>query len=225
MDAEADYEARAALHRALGDAHRLRIVEALALGDLTPKDLAERSDLPMNLLAFHLRVLEEVGLVSRTRSSGDARRRYVRRHPEQLAHLLRQAPVERSERVLFVCTRNAARSQIAAVLWRGRTGFVGESAGSAPARAVHPLAVAIAGSRGVDLSPAAPRGLDAVKEAPDLVVTVCDRAREGGVPFPDRPRLHWSIADPIAEGTPAAFARAYDSIAERVEELAERMAA
>jgi ArsR family transcriptional regulator, arsenate/arsenite/antimonite-responsive transcriptional repressor / arsenate reductase (thioredoxin) len=181
----------------------------------------------MNLLAFHLGALEEVGIVERRRSSGDGRRRYVRLHAENLEQLSPggAAPISAAEHVLFVCTHNAARSQLAAALWLGRTGRPAQSAGSNPARAVHPLAVAIAGSRGVDLSWQRPRGLDEVDGEPDLVVTVCDRALEGGLPLAGVPHLHWSIDDPIADGRPAAFAKAYDDVAERIELLAEQVAA
>lgn len=225
MSADRDLEARAALHRALADPHRLAIVDALRSTDRTPGELAAATGLTMNLLAFHLGVLEGAGLVLRSRSAGDRRRRYVSLRPEGLGDLLAAPPLAPAHRVLFVCTHNAARSPIAAALWQGRTGFVGESAGSAPARSVHPLAVAVAGSRGVDLSMVRPRGLESIADAPDLVVSVCDRARESATPFPQRPQLHWSIPDPVAEGTPAAFARAYDQVAERIEALAERMAA
>lgn len=228
------YGGRAALHHALAEPHRLAIVDALALTDRTPGALAELTGLGMNLLAFHLGVLEAAGLVTRRRSTGDGRRRYVTLHPDELdrsgAGRARACADDVGEsadisRVLFVCTQNSARSQLAAALWRGRTGLIGESAGTAPARSVHPLAVAIAGSRGVDLSRATPRGYDDVTVRPDLVVTVCDRAFESGLPFPDRPTLHWSILDPATEGTPAAFARAYDEVAERIELLAEQVAA
>jgi ArsR family transcriptional regulator, arsenate/arsenite/antimonite-responsive transcriptional repressor / arsenate reductase (thioredoxin) len=222
-------EARAAVHHALADAHRLAMVDALALTDRTPGELAEALGLPLSLLAFHSRVLEEAGLVERRRSAGDGRRRYLRLRPEPLEELIgslqRMPDPPAAERVLFVCTQNAARSQIAAALWLGRTGRRATSAGQAPARAVHPLAIAVAGSRGVDLTHAIPQGLDAVVEPPDLVVTVCDRALEGGLPFPDVPHLHWSVDDPIADGRPAAFARAYDDIADRIERLAEQVAA
>jgi protein-tyrosine-phosphatase/DNA-binding transcriptional ArsR family regulator len=234
MDVHAIYGARAALHHALAEPHRLAIVAALEVTDRTPGDLAERSGLSMNLLAFHLGVLESAGIVVRRRSTGDGRRRYVALRPSALegiavasghpacepTHVLGAA-----EHVLFVCTQNSARSQLAAVLWRGRTGRVAQSAGLAPARTVHPLAIAVAGSRGVDLSRAVPRGFDGVTVEPDLVVTVCDRALESGVPYVDRPLVHWSIADPAAVGTPAAFARTYDEVAERIEHLAERVAA
>jgi protein-tyrosine-phosphatase/DNA-binding transcriptional ArsR family regulator len=229
MDVDARHGAQARVHRALGEPHRLAIVASLDLGDRTPGELSEELALPMSLLTFHLTALEEADLVERRRSAGDGRRRYVRLRHDTLEMLLpgfqASAAAPSAERVLFVCTHNAARSQLAAALWRGRTGRLAQSAGSAPARQVHPLAVAVAGSRGVDLSTAAPRGLDGVEGTPDLVVTVCDRALEGGLPFPGVPRLHWSIDDPIAVGRPAAFATAYDQVAERIEHLAERVAA
>lgn len=228
MDPEELYVARARLHQALAEPHRLALVGALSLGDRTPGDLASALGLPLNLLAFHLSVLEEAGLVERRRSSGDGRRRYVRLRADALegVHDLRWGQTAlTAERVLFVCTHNAARSQIAAALWRGRTGRPAQSAGSAPARSIHPLAVAVAGSRGVDLSGEVPHGFDEVAVMPDLVVTVCDRASEGGVPFTAVPQLHWSIGDPIADGRPAAFARAYNDVAERIELLAQRVAA
>lgn len=228
MAREKALAARAAVHHALADPHRLTLVDALALGDRTPGELAAVAGLSMNLLAFHLSVLEGAGLVARRRSAGDRRRRYVRLRHDALEGVLQAlvgtGDAPSADRVLFVCSQNAARSQLAAALWRGRTGRVAQSAGATPARSVHPLAVAVAGSRGVDLTGTVPKGFEAVTEPPDLVVTVCDRALEGGVPFPEAPHLHWSIADPVTDGRPAAFAKAYDDVAERIEILAERMA-
>lgn len=225
MHIEDVYGGRARVHHALSDPHRLAIVDHLALSDRTPKELATHAALPMNLLAFHLKVLEGADLIRRSRSSGDGRRRYVTLCAERLETLLGAAPAPSAERVLFVCTHNAARSQLAAALWRGRTGRPAQSAGSTPASRVHPLAIAVAGSRGVDLTGAVPQGFDAVTDPPDLVVTVCDRALERGIPFPGVERLHWSIEDPIADGRPAAFAKAYDDVGDRIERLAERVAA
>jgi ArsR family transcriptional regulator, arsenate/arsenite/antimonite-responsive transcriptional repressor / arsenate reductase (thioredoxin) len=228
MEVTAAYDRRALVHRALAEPHRLAMVDGLALCDRTPGELAAEVGLPLNLVAFHLSVLEDAGLVERRKSAGDGRRRYVRLRHDALESAiagLRPSGPPPAESVLFVCSHNAARSQIAAALWRGRTGRVAWSAGHAPARAVHPLAVAVAASRGVDLSAATPRGLDAITDRPDLVVTVCDRALERGTPFPAAPRLHWSIADPVTDGRPAAFARAYDAVAERIELLAELVAA
>jgi len=214
--------ARAAVHRALGDPHRLAIVDALRLSDRSPGELAAITGLGSNLVAFHLTVLEEADLVARTPSQGDARRRYVRLQPRALASLLPSEGVAAHE-VLFVCTHNAARSQLAAALWQRATGRPGRSAGSQPGERVHPLAIAEAARHGIDLSAASPRGYDGVTRAPDLVVSVCDRAHEAGPPF-DAPVLHWSVPDPI-DGGPEDFAAAYAELAARIEVLADSVAA
>src|SRR5690606_34812826 len=114
---------RAGVHRALGDERRLQIVDALQASDYTPGELAAITGLSTNLLAFHLGVLEAAGLVVRTESSGDARRRYVTLAMDPWGTLRAEAtvPSERVETVLFVCTANAARSQLAAQVWHERT--------------------------------------------------------------------------------------------------------
>ncbi len=208
--------ARAALHHALGDERRLSIVEALHLTDRTPSELAALTGLGSNLLAFHLRVLEEAGLVIRTPSEADGRRRFVRLQPDRLRTLW-LPPALAAEAVLFICTQNAARSQLAAALWERVTGRPASSAGTEPAGEVHPLAVATARQHDLALT-GTPRHLAEVVDAPDLVVSVCDRAREVGSPFP-APTLHWSIPDPVGGG-PAEFERAFAHIAGRVELLA-----
>jgi protein-tyrosine-phosphatase len=222
MDVEVSGRAwRARLHRALADESRLAIVEALALSDRTPGELRAVTGSDWNLLGFHLGVLEDAGVVARHVSRGDRRRRYVRLRPEALAHVrLPVAPPVRAP--LFVCTGNAARSPFAAVLWRETTGWEAASAGADPAAALDPLAVEVAGAHGVDLSGCHPRGYAAVEEEPELMVSVCDRALEGGIPFSAR-RVHWSVPDPAA-GDRATFEAAFADIAERVGRLAEASA-
>lgn len=207
------------MHRALGDPHRLAVVDALQLGDRTPGELAELTGLSSNLLAFHLEVLEEVGLVARGRSEGDGRRRYVR-----LVATVPDVPASvapgAARHVLFVCTRNASRSQLAAALWTARTGRPASSAGREPADRVDPTTVAVARAAGLDLAAAAPHGFDALDTTPDLVVTVCDRAGEADdLPFADVPRLHWSVPDPVGRDR-AAVEAAHRDLASRVERLA-----
>jgi ArsR family transcriptional regulator, arsenate/arsenite/antimonite-responsive transcriptional repressor / arsenate reductase (thioredoxin) len=209
---------RARVHAALADPQRLAIVDALALGDRTPRELGELVGAPTNLLAHHLGVLDGAGLIERRASSGDGRRRYVVLRPDPLATLV-PAQVMRATTVLFVCTHNSARSQFAAALWRRRTGAASESAGADPAAKVHPSAVRAARRLGVDLAGAAPKGYEAVAVAPDLVVSVCDRAREAGSPF-DVAALHWSVPDPVADGRAAAFTAAFHDISQRIERLA-----
>lgn len=212
---------RAARHAALSDPVRLAIVDDLAHCDRTPTELQRRFDVPSNLLAHHLDVLERVGLISRSRSSGDGRRRYV--------HLERAALDDRSPssaiavgRALFICTHNSARSQLAAALWQRVTGHDADSAGTAPAASVHPRAVASARRSGLDLRAKRPRRIDEVDELPALVVTVCDRAHEEL--DADSEWLHWSIPDPVPIGTARAFDAARDELHQRITVFANRAA-
>ena len=209
---------RAQVHAALGDASRLRIVDALGLSDHTFQELAVAADLPGNAAAHHLDVLESAGLIQRHTSEGDRRRRYITLRHERLEGLL-AGTLLRPRVVLFVCTHNSARSQFAAALWRSRTGGTADSAGTKPAERVHPKAVQVAADLGIDLGDAIPKGYEALSIRPDLVISVCDRAREAGVPF-DTPLLHWSIPDPISAGTIGAFRAAFADLTERVDRLA-----
>ena len=210
-------EERAGLHSALGDPVRLAVVDALALGDLGVEELRRTTGVEGNLLAHHLKVLEGARLVERRPSEGDGRRRYVSLRPHRLLGLA-ASPVLGARCVLFVCIRNSARSQYAAALWRELTGHRGLSAGTHPAPAVHPRAVEAASELGIDLRGAVPKGYHQVGRCPDLVVSVCDRARESGHGF-DAPRLHWSVADPVSQNTLAAFRRSFGEITRRVERL------
>jgi protein-tyrosine-phosphatase len=204
---------RAARHAALGDPVRLAIVDELAVSDRAPVELRQRFGLESNLLAHHLDVLEHAGLITRSVSSGDARRRYV-----QLTHSaltsLRPGRALASRRALFVCSHNSARSQLAAALWRSMTNMPAESAGTHPSERVHPGAVAAAERAGLDLSGAVPRSLDQVANKPNLVITVCDQAHEEVAAH--ALWLHWSIPDPILGGTKRAFDRTIVELRERI---------
>ncbi len=70
----ADLERRARVHAALGDVHRLQVVDLLATTDLSSSELGAALGIPSNLLAHHLRTLEDAGLLTRRRSEGDGRR-------------------------------------------------------------------------------------------------------------------------------------------------------
>ncbi|MEO8695102.1 MAG: ArsR family transcriptional regulator [Acidimicrobiales bacterium] len=209
-------ELRAARHAAIGDPLRLMIVDELAMSDRSPVELRGLVGIESNLLAHHLDVLEGVGLISRSRSSGDGRRRYVHLRRDALAGLTHGRRVE-PERALFVCTRNSARSQLAASLWRRLADAPAESAGTHPADRVHPGAVAAARRAGLDLADAAPRELSTVKRRPGLVVTVCDQAHEE-LDVEDG-WLHWSVPDPVPTGTKAAFDATVDELRNRINAL------
>ncbi len=210
---EVQLETRARRHAALGDPVRLAIVDELVRSDRAPVELRDRFALESNLLAHHLDVLGAAGLIERSKSSGDGRRRYVHLLPSAL-DLLAPLPSVHPARVLFVCTANSARSQLAAALWEQHTGGTAASAGTHPGPEVHPGAVAAARRAGIDLATARPRPLHARDARGALVVTVCDRAHEelGDTPT----RLHWSVPDPVPTATRAAFDAAVADLTERI---------
>ncbi len=210
-------ETRAARHAALGDPVRLAIVDELTVSDRSPVELRRLLAIESNLLAHHLDVLESTGLVERSRSSGDGRRRYVHLVHASVGGLSPSRPATPSP-ALFVCTRNSARSQLAAALWRSMAGATAQSAGTHPADRVHPGAIAAAQRAGLDLSGATPRAIDSLTTLPRLVVTVCDQAHEA-LAADDDGWLHWSVPDPVAVGTRAAFDATLDELRTRIELL------
>ena len=201
-----------AVHAALGDAVRLALVDDLACCDRSPSELSERHHLATNLLAHHLDVLEQAGLVERGASAGDGRRRYVRLVPSALESL-GSSVTDLPARMLFLCSHNSARSQLAAVLWTARTGLPAGSAGTHPAPQVHRGAVAAARRAGLDLAGAVPRTIDRIPPGTQ-VVTVCDRAHEELQP--DTTWWHWSIPDPVPVGTAAAFDAVVEAVDARI---------
>jgi protein-tyrosine-phosphatase/DNA-binding HxlR family transcriptional regulator len=200
---------RAAVHAALGEPARLAIVEALVTSDRSPKELGDRLGLPSNLLAHHLEVLEDAGVVTRSASAGDGRRKYVRLDRRRLGSLGVAGRAPRGD-MLFLCSQNSARSQLAAALWTARTGRHATSAGTRPAASVHKGAVAAAKRAGVSLADAVPTELGRVS-GDVQVVTVCDLVHEELDPRPDW--WHWSIPDPVVVGD----ARAFDAVVAELE--------
>mgnify|MGYP005818360385 CR=1 FL=1 len=210
-------ERRAEVHRALGDPLRLAIIDALALSDLSPSEVEVRLDVPSNLLAHHLGILEATGLVQRSRSQGDGRRRYLSLHRDALEGVEPGAPSFEATRVVFVCTANSARSPLASAIWDDcGTNVPSTSAGTHPADVVHPLAREAARQHGM-LIDHRPQALGAIERPGDLVVTVCDQAHEEGVVG----GLHWSIPDPARDGRPEAFLDVIARLRERVTALAQ----
>ncbi len=208
---------RAALHRALGDVARLAIVDALVVADTSPSQLQAELGMASNLLAHHLRVLEAAGVLRRVQSEGDRRRSYLMLVPGALDGL-NPAAILTAPRIVFVCTENAARSQLAAALWADRSEVAAASAGTHPARHIHPGAVATARRHDLPLRPQTPCPLDDVLRPDDMIITVCDRAHE------ELPaalaHVHWSVADPARTGDDDAFDRALRELTERVTRLA-----
>jgi protein-tyrosine-phosphatase/DNA-binding transcriptional ArsR family regulator len=218
-------ENRAAVFAALGEPVRLALVDRLVPGDASPGDLAADLGLRSNLLAHHLHVLEEAQVVRRVRSEGDRRRSYVQLRlddPTVRAAACAGRPTARgldaAARVVFVCTANSARSQLAAAAWVQFSSVPVTSAGTRPGSRIHPRTIATARRHGLRLAAEHPVGLEDQIRDSDLVIAVCDNAHEElGRTLP---RLHWSIPDPVRVDTDRAFEKAFADLNRRVHHLA-----
>lgn len=216
---------------------RWRLVEALARSDRRVQELVALVGEPHNLVSYHLRRLRDQSLVAERRSAADGRDVYYSLDLDRLKglyfaageslhpgisdrpHVASESASEaatgdgRRARVLFLCTHNSARSQMAEGILRHLGGDKVEvhSAGTVVTR-VHPLAIAAMAEKGVDISAQSSKHLDEfVEQEFDYVVTVCDNAREACPIFPGAPeQIHWSIPDPSAvEGDEATRLRAF----------------
>lgn len=199
-------------------AHRLRwaIVGQLALGDLRVWELVSLTGQAPNLVSYHLAQLRSAGLVSVRRSAADGRDSYYALDLQAVRHALERTargihpglawPLETEPwrpsgtlRVLFICTANSSRSQMAEGWLRhlGGPQVVARSAGIAPTT-LHPLAVAAMRERGVDIAGQEVKHVGAVAgQIFDRVITLCDRAREACPEIPATVSVaHWSIPNP-----------------------------
>jgi protein-tyrosine-phosphatase len=199
---------------------RWRLLAELARSDRMVHELTGLTGEPQNLISYHLGKLREGRLVSARRSDADRRDAYYTIDLSRVGGLLsatgsalhpglRLDPVRGAapapSRVLFLCTGNSARSQMAEALVRVLSGGVIEafSAGSHP-KPLHPNAVRVMREEhGIDLSGQRPKHVDALAgERFDRVISLCDRVREVCPEFPDHPEtIHWSIPNP-ATGEP-----------------------
>jgi ArsR family transcriptional regulator, arsenate/arsenite/antimonite-responsive transcriptional repressor / arsenate reductase (thioredoxin) len=242
--ADAGLLRRARMHAALGEPVRLAMVQHLLITDASPGELGASYGLATNALAHHLKVLQTTGLIRRAKSEGDARRSYVQLRlddPEVMALVnpdegrgsaSRKGPSPlpgqaRPQRVVFVCTANSARSQIAAAAWQQISHLPVASAGTHPAPRVHPRAVAVGRRHGLHIAGTRTARLGDIAAAGDLVVCVCDNAHEelpatgpAAIGAPMVGRVHWAVPDPVRIDTDEAFEAAYVQLAGRVERLA-----
>jgi protein-tyrosine-phosphatase/DNA-binding transcriptional ArsR family regulator len=191
---------------------RWRLLTELARSDRRVGELCALAGRRQSLVSYHLRQLRDGGLVAARRSAADGRDSYYVLDLAKCRELLASAGIAlhaglaaeqpalcRSANVLFLCTGNSARSQMAEALCeRLSDGAVhAVSAGSHP-KALHPNAVAVMRDRGIDIASRRPKHLDAFAGRRfDAVITLCDRVREVCPEFPGAPHLiHWSIPDP-----------------------------
>ena len=225
-DRTSELQRRAVIHAALADTARLQIADTLQAGDASPSELAAMLAMPSNLLAHHLQVLEQAGVIARRRSEGDRRRTYLRLIPGPL-DALAAPPARAARRVLFVCTANSARSHLAAALWRRASTIPAASAGTHPAAAIDPGAIAAARRHRLPLPRPRPRHIDDVQRDDDLIITVCDLAHEelAHEELGCRAAMHWSVPDPVPAGDPGSFDAALAELSHRVGRFAPRLAA
>jgi protein-tyrosine-phosphatase/DNA-binding transcriptional ArsR family regulator len=236
--------------RLAADPLRWRLLSELGRSDRRVRELCRLLERPQNLVSYHLGRLRAEGVVSSHRSAADGRDSYYMLDLARCAELLATssgalhpalrlgAPPPRGwdrasrsarPRVLFLCTGNGARSQIAEALVEELAGGAIEarSAGS-HLKPLHPNAVRVMRERGVDLSGRRSKHLgEFAEEQFDYVISLCDRVREVCPEFPGHPELiHWSIPDPAREGqtdaeTYPAFERTADELAARIPFLLE----
>ena len=229
----------------VGHAVRWNLVQHLSHSDYRVQDLVGKLQLPQNLVSYHLKQLRHGNLVTERRSSADSRDIYYSLDLQTLRqHFLATGaaihPVLGTDaflrdpgqwhlpvsplRVLFLCTKNSARSQIAEGLLRSLSGgcVVVESAGSAPAT-LHPAAIRAMATHEIDISHQHAKPVDLFLDQHfDVVITVCDRMREVCPSFPDTPRrIHWSVLDPVdvdgtAQEVDQTFAQTVEHLTMRV---------
>lgn len=196
---------------------RWRILKHLASSDRLVKELTSLTDQTQSLVSYHLGKLRDAGLVFVRRSSHDGRDNYygldLKRFGEWMSAVggalhpgLRTVPVEAVNqvtapiRVLFLCTGNSARSQMAEAFARVQSGGAIQafSAGSHP-KAVHPDAVRVMrDDHDIDISGQTSRHLSEFSgQRFDWVISLCDRVREVCPEFPGNPSfIHWSTQNP-----------------------------
>jgi ArsR family transcriptional regulator, arsenate/arsenite/antimonite-responsive transcriptional repressor / arsenate reductase (thioredoxin) len=233
--------------RLAGHPLRWRLLGELARSDRQVHELTALLRQPQNLVSYHLGQLRRGNLVTARRSAADGRDTYYSVDLARCAQLLadtggalhpalRLAPPDRpvpgqsgAARVLFLCTGNSSRSQMAEALLRQQAGgaVTAYSAGSHP-KPVHPQAVAAMAELGIDLTGHHSKHLDEFAgDRFDYVITLCDRVREVCPEFPGHPApVHWSVPDPASqpEGYPA-FQRTATELAGRIRFLLHRIAA
>lgn len=217
---------------------RWKLVTALARSDLRGQELIVLVDEPANLVSYHLKQLRDHRLVTAHRSAADSRDLYYSLDLPLLRAAFRDSgraihpalaepmtdpepaalsPAVHPKRVLFLCTHNSARSQMAEGILRYFGGDTVEvaSAGSDP-QPVHPLAVSAMAEMGIDIAGQRPKHLDEYAgQTFDTIITVCDRVRETCPVFPGDPeRIHWSFPDPAeVRGTQEERHRAFKQTA------------
>lgn len=223
---------------------RWQLLAALSESDHRVQELVEKLKRPQNLISYHLRLLRDGELVQERRSSADGRDVYYSLNLEQLhtlyltsgralhpalatdskAETKEVSGERRPYRVLFLCTQNSARSQLAEGILRAQGGPRVEafSAGSRPT-GIHPLAARAAAALNIDISGQRSQHMDDFAgQSFDAVITVCDKVREVCPVFPaETKQIHWSFPDPAE--APGSETERYQAFVKTAQELSTRI--
>lgn len=214
---------------------RWSVLKALTIGDFQVNELVALVQQPMNLVSYHLKQMRNDGLVTTRRSEADGRDVYYSLEWEHLRQMYRDAGLAlhpavgfgampsaiqlKHQRILFVCTHNSARSQMAEGILRSLTHGQLDvfSAGSEPT-SVHPNAIATMHKFGIDITSQRSRALSEFEgQAFDYVITVCDKAREVCPTFAGTSaQMHWGFVDPVGIQDDQTRAEFFDYIAQRL---------
>lgn len=221
----------------LGHEIRWKIVTLLTHSDYCGQELVRLLRHPQNLLSYHLQLLHTQGVISERRSSADERSIYyslnldtlrmlyassadalhpaLRMQQQELRELEMHVP-RKHLRVLFLCTHNSTRSQMAEGILRhlSKGNIDAFSAGSIPT-STHPQAVEVLAATGIDIRQQRAKHIDEFKgQSFDYIVTVCDRMHESCPTFPGDPeQIHWSFPDPAAvAGSDQERSRAFEQV-------------
>jgi ArsR family transcriptional regulator, arsenate/arsenite/antimonite-responsive transcriptional repressor / arsenate reductase (thioredoxin) len=222
--------------RLAGHPVRWRLLRELSRSDQRVGELCALAGERQSLVSYHLRLLRDGGLVTARRSLADGRDTYYVLDLERCGALLADAgaalhpglapaaPPQVGADVLFLCTGNSARSQMAEALAQRMSGgaIAAASAGSHP-KPLHPDAVRVMRERGIDISARRSKHVSALADRRfDYAITLCDRVREVCPELPGAPvQVHWSIPDPArdahdAEPSPPAFERTAAELERRI---------
>jgi protein-tyrosine-phosphatase/DNA-binding transcriptional ArsR family regulator len=242
--------------RLAGHPLRWQLLRELARSDRQVRELTALVGQRQSLTSYHLGQLRAGGLVTMRRSSADGRDTYCSLNLSAYRDRLVEAgtalhpglrlvpaaltlpaagpggaparsPAQSPVRVLFLCTGNSARSQMAEAIVQHLAGprIDVASAGSHP-KDLHPNAVRVMRERGMDISGARSKHLNEfAQQRFDYVISLCDRVREVCPEFPGTPEMvHWSMPDPAAEAAAdqdslSAFVRAADELNTRIQFL------
>jgi protein-tyrosine-phosphatase/DNA-binding transcriptional ArsR family regulator len=217
--------------RLAGHPLRWRLLSELAHSDRRVGELCELAGRRQSLVSYHLRQLRDGGLVTLRRSTADGRDTYYVLDLARCGQLLADAGASlhpglaptplggtARARVLFLCTGNSARSQMAEALCEqlSHGAVSAASAGSHP-KPLSPDAVRVMRARGVDIAERRSKHIEELEGQFDYVISLCDRVREVCPEFPGAPELiHWSIPDPARDPDDAAFERTADELTTRI---------